>query len=114
MKTLVLCLIAVIAISPEALADAIRTNVVAPGDPVLTITVPNARVLTVVNFLSNGAGTANLAVTNDGKSTPILYPVDISSQGEIRRELVIAGPATVTVTTSNQPLVVTYRLDPNQ
>jgi hypothetical protein len=51
MKTLVLCLIAVIAISAEALADAIRTNVIAPGDPVLTITVPDARVFTLLSFL---------------------------------------------------------------
>lgn len=109
---------AAIAISTQALASAIHTNVMLPGDPPLTITVPGGRIVTVIHYLSNGNGNSTLTVSKDGKSTPILFPVDISAnQNGIQRDLVIAGPATVTVTIGSPvmaPIVVTYRLDPNQ
>lgn len=114
MKTALLCFLLATTTVTGASADAVRTNVLVSGDPPLTITVRDGRVLTVLTFLSNGTGLASLAVTKDGKSTPILFPVDISNQGAIERELRVAGPATVTVNGSNQMLVVTYRLDPNQ
>ena len=118
MKSLFLCFIAAIAISTQALADAIRTNILLPGDPPLTITVPAARILTVIHYLSDSSGNSTLSVTKDGKSTPILFPTDISSQNDIHNNLVIAGPATVTVITGSpvmaMGIVVTYRLDPNQ
>ena len=47
----------------------------------------------------------------NGKSPPILFPADTSSQGFIDRELRIVGSATVTVTNGNQSLVISYRLD---
>jgi hypothetical protein len=72
----------------------------------------------VIHYLSNGSGNSNLVVSKDGKSTPILFPTDISSQNDIHNNLVIAGPATVTVNIGSPTpaggIVVTYRLDPNQ
>ena len=109
-----LSLTVAIMLAGSAFAHPIRTNVLVAGDPPLTIEVRDARVRTVLNFFSNGAGIGNISVSKDGKNTQILYALDISATDGQRPNLVVAGPATVTITVGSQPLMVSYRVDANE
>ena len=113
MKLLILSIVVAAALTSPTFAEVFRTTVLSSGDPALTVNVPDARALTVVNYFSNGTSLSTLSVTKDGKNTVILYPIDISVIGALQRNLVVAGPASVTVTVTSSPVVFTYRIDPN-
>src|SRR5262249_55880052 len=116
MKLLILTIAAAVALTSSTLADVFHTNVLNPGDPPLNLNVPDGQVLTVIDYLGKGNGDSALSVAKDGKSTIIRYPTDISIINIVPLNLVVAGPATVTVTSGSvipQDVVVTYRLDPN-
>jgi len=116
MKLLIICLVAAVAFATSTFADALHTNVLNFGDPALKIDVPDDHIVTVINYLGSGNGDSNLSVTKDGKSTVIRYPTDISILNPTPLNLIIAGPATVTITSgSTLPgnVVVTYRVGPN-
>jgi hypothetical protein len=79
----------------------------------LAVAVEDGRILTVLNLVGTQTGTSVLSVTKDGKTSPVMYPVDISIINEKSTNVVVAGPATVTVTATTGSLLFSYRIDPN-
>ena len=116
MKLLLLAFVGATALVSSALADVFSTVILNAGDSPLTVNVEDGRVLTVLSFLGPAGGTAGsvMSITKDGKSTPAMYPVDILNSAITVNptNVVVAGPATITVTAATS-LLFSYRIDPN-
>ncbi|HEY2712745.1 MAG TPA: hypothetical protein VGI60_09550 [Chthoniobacterales bacterium] len=116
MKILILSLIAAVATTTSTLAggDVFHSNVLAPGDPPLVVDVPDGKILTVLNYQAAGSSFGSLSVTIDGKTTAAENPLDIGVTGGSQQAVIVAGPATVTVTNTGASVLFTYRIDPNR
>lgn len=111
------CLVLILLVfhsSVFAVTDDLQSAIVATGDATgLTITVPNDRILRVVNFVQDAETTPRslIHVTKDGKSAEVLSAslVDDRMSAE-DKNLRVAGPATVLVRHVAANVFITYKI----
>lgn len=101
MKTIasIITAIALFASAPFAVAGPYRSVVIKGSDPTYILEVPARKAFIITTFsqdVGGLSGARSLTVTINGKTTTILTAV-IGTAGELTKDVVIAGPATIQV-----------------
>ena len=110
MKRLFLLAGVLFTISTLAIASPIHTVVIPPAGPALTITVPDKKLLLIVNFAHDGAAPGTVQINKGGLTANALTSVPSFTQ-EMTRNLHVAGLATVTVApVAGNTLTISYRI----
>src|SRR5260221_13534723 len=111
--TTILFTACILALAPLAQAHAYTSVVIGDTDPTFTITVPANKAIIITNFSQDSAGTTNPGLTVNINSTLInaLHAVVVGdSKNESTKDVIIAGPAIVTVNPSGgTALFLTYK-----
>lgn len=110
----VITAVALFASAPFAVAGPYKSIIIKGNDPTYVLAVPAQRAFIVTSFSQDvgGQGTRALAVTINGKTTNVLQSA-ITFEGQSAKDVVIAGPATITIVPNSTDLYLSYRVVAN-
>ena len=94
------------------MAAPVRTRIIPPGGPALTVTVLNGQILHILSFVAeNPNASAQVQLTIGNRTATVAHSIVYGYLGNV---LDLAGPATVTFgysSTTNS--TVSYSVEPN-